>query len=80
MVVSVPTSHGTNLVVRPEFKSRTRSPGQVHQKIYIGLIPGVILTVYPNIGLVWCILTPHPYRVKKLIFSIKRLICLLKIP
>ena len=42
-------------------------------KPYIGLISGVILTLYPNIGLIWCILTPYPNRVKKLIFSIKRL-------
>ena len=30
----------------------------------IGLIAGVILTLYPNIGLILCILTPHPNRVK----------------
>ena len=44
------------------------SSGQVHQTIYRVNIWGS-LTLYPNIGLIWC-------RVKKLIFSIKRLICL----
>ena len=44
------------------------------KNIYIGLIYVVILTLYPNIGLIWCILTPYPNRVKKLIFNIKRLI------
>ena len=42
------------------------SSGQVHQTIYRVNIWG---SLYPNIGLIWC-------RVKKLIFSIKRLICL----
>jgi len=43
-------------------------PFRSHQdnliKPYIGLIFGVILTLYPNIGLIMCILTPYPNRVK----------------
>ena len=37
------------------------------KNIYIGLISVFILTLYPNKGLIWCILTPHSNRVKKLI-------------
>ena len=48
------------------------SSGQFDQTIY----RVDILTLYPNTGLILCILTPHPNRVNKLIFSIKRLICL----
>ena len=33
--------------------------GQVHQTIsYIGLINGDILTLHPNIGLIWCYFDP----------------------
>merc|ERR1712035_154416 len=68
--IYIPITYDLHTIVLPFWSHQDNSI-----KPYIGLI-SVFFTLYLSIGLILCILTPHPNRVKKLIFSIKRLICL----